>query len=65
MSQPKEGSPGSSKTGEYDLRSSDLSGPQADAVKSHSDLASDAKKPATSTEASGEVAGALRDQVGH
>lgn len=56
---------GSAKVGEHDLRSTDLSGRGADEVASHSERASRAKKPRTKTPpASGEVEGALRDQVG-
>ena len=56
---------GSAKVGPHDLRSSDLSGRKADAVASHSERASRSRKPKKKTPpASGEVEGALRDQVG-
>ncbi|WP_431303185.1 hypothetical protein [Sediminicoccus sp. BL-A-41-H5] len=57
--------PGSAKVGPHDTRSSDLSGQGADEVASHSERASRDRKPKTKTPpASGEVEGALRDQVG-
>jgi hypothetical protein len=64
VTQPKNDVPGSAKRGKHDLRSSDLSGRKADAVKPHSERASEEKKPEPGPEASGEVSGALRDQVG-
>ncbi|MBX9752345.1 MAG: hypothetical protein K5Q68_22340 [Roseococcus sp.] len=60
----KPGVPGSAKVGEHDLRSTDLSGPRADDVTPHSERASQGKKPKKNPAASGEVAGALKDQVG-
>jgi hypothetical protein len=56
--------PGSAKVGEHDLRSTDLSGRKADDVTPHSERASQEKTPAAKPDASGEVAGALKDQVG-
>lgn len=56
--------PGSAKVGPHDTRSSDLSGQGADDVTPHSERASQEKKPAPAPGASGEVAGALKDQVG-
>ena len=56
----KKPNPGSAKKGDIDLRSSDVSGKQADEVKSHSDRASD--KGPNKPGASGETAGALKDQ---
>ena len=57
---------GSAKVGPHDLRSSDLSGRKADAVASHSERASHSRKPPKkkTPPTSGEVEGALRDQVG-
>lgn len=60
MTPKKDHTPGSAGVGEDDLRSSDLSGRKADEVKLHSKMVSEAKKPDTPPEASGEVAGALR-----
>jgi hypothetical protein len=59
--------PGSAKVGPHDTRSTDLYGRKADAVKPHTELASEkpaAKPSRKAKDASGEVAGALRDQVG-
>jgi hypothetical protein len=56
---------GSAKVGPHDTRSSDLSGQGADEVASHSERASREKTSKTKAPpASGEVEGALRDQVG-
>lgn len=55
--------PGSSKKGDIDLRSTDANGKQADDVKSHAEIAGE--KPAAKPAKSGEVGGALKDQVGH
>jgi len=68
MTQKKKEPSGSAKVGPYDLRSTDLSGRQADGVKPHTELAEEkpAKKPDPEAAAiSGEVAGAMKDQVGH
>lgn len=66
MTQKKKEPPGSGKVGPHDLRSTDLSGRQADAVKPHSERAGEkrGKAPRRSQDVSGEVAGALKDQVG-
>ncbi|MDB5411815.1 MAG: hypothetical protein JWR10_150 [Rubritepida sp.] len=63
MTDKKTNIPGGSKRGDIDSRSSDASGRQADEVKPHSDKASE--KPAEKSSGSGEVGGALKDQVGH
>jgi hypothetical protein len=64
MTKPAKPVPGSAKVGQHDLRSTDLSGRKADAVTPHSERASREKKPDPRPDASGEVAGALKDQVG-
>jgi hypothetical protein len=63
MIAPRKPRPGSAKVGASDLRTSDLSGRQADDVKPHSQRAEDQPTEAA-PKASPEVAGALRDQVG-
>jgi len=55
--------PGSSKKGPIDTRSTDANGKQADEVKSHAQKADE--KPSKASPGQGEVAGALKDQVGH
>lgn len=56
---------GSARVGPHDTRSSDLSGRGADEVASHSARAGrDRKRKTKAPPASGEVEGALRDQVG-
>lgn len=66
MTQNKKEPEGSAKVGKYDTRSTDLHGRQADQVKPHSELAEEkpAPKPGKSQKVSGEIAGALKDQVG-
>lgn len=62
MSDAKKPRPGSAKVGPHDLRASNLSGRKPDAVKSHSERAQE--QTDETPKASGEVAGAFRDQVG-
>ncbi len=67
MTKDKKHVPGSAKVGPHDTRSTDLHGRKADRVKPHAGLASEKPAPKPDPEAaetSGEVAGALRDQVG-
>jgi hypothetical protein len=54
--------PGSSDKGILNTRSTDANGIQADEVKPHSEIASE--QPTDESPTSGEVAGALKDQVG-
>ncbi len=53
---------GGSDKGSLNTRSSDANGKQADDVKSHTEIANE--QPVKSEPSSGEVSGALRDQVG-